>query len=302
MTELPAGCFVPTTFRLGWSIHSGCLATSTGWVKRMRQPPTYIMPEPTMRCAVGVDRDEVAIVGRAGGADDVDGLQSQRLARDNGLFVDVGLEGDAALLCNEGSVLPCPVKTNTCSVASHGMAPSGFVCTDPRYWSHVSALLVGVDPDRLLADWGVLFELEDKAAPLERDPGETIDTHLGPFCAPSRMVSVTDFLRAAIDAGSGREDERVGVVAQPDILGLVEVASAEERRAGGDLHGAERLVKGASCGVSGKPDAAGLRIFDRCEIVEDALGGAEQMRIGGAENCAAGERDGTLGEAKGEVG
>ena len=48
--------------------------------------------------AAGVDGNKVAVVRRAGGADDVDGLESEGLAGDNSLLVDVGLEGDAALL------------------------------------------------------------------------------------------------------------------------------------------------------------------------------------------------------------
>ena len=117
------------------------------------------------------------------------------------------------------------------------------------------------------------------------------------------MVSATELVRSSsCVASTGGEDERVGVVAQTDVLGLVEVARAEERRAGRDLHGAERLVKSAAGGVGGKADAAGLRVLDRCKVVENALGGAELVRVSRAEDGAAGERDGALGEAKCEVG
>ena len=68
----------------------------------------------------GVDRDQVAVVRRAGRADDVDGFVPQSLAGDDRLFVDIGLKRDAALLCDHRAVFPCLVITDACAIASHG--------------------------------------------------------------------------------------------------------------------------------------------------------------------------------------
>ena len=95
----------------------------------MRQPPTYMMPGPTVMLAVGVDGDEVAVVRRAGGADDVDGLESQGLAGD---------ESPASLTSASSVTRPCCATTERYSLVRSKLMRARSL---PTVWLLQSALL-----------------------------------------------------------------------------------------------------------------------------------------------------------------
>src|SRR5262249_45066039 len=67
---------------------------------------------------------QVAVVGRAGRTDHVDGLESQRLARDRRGLVGVRLERHAALLGDDRAVLSGRIVADPGSVGGHVSPPS----------------------------------------------------------------------------------------------------------------------------------------------------------------------------------
>src|SRR5262249_19870146 len=104
----------------------------------------------------GYAGNSVAIVGRAAGANHVDGFQTQILSGDLLRLVDVGFERDTALLRHHRAVLTCGVVGYSCAITRHVVPRDAMNSRN-------------VDPDRHLADRHELGEFLVETTTLERN-------------------------------------------------------------------------------------------------------------------------------------